>query len=324
MRVGFIGLGRMGSGMACNLVKNGVELSVFDISADATVIPRAAGARVASGISELARECEVVFTSLPGPVQVEQVLLGPDGVFANLRPGLTLFELSTSSLALTRRIHAIFASRQAVMLDAPVSGGPAGAAGRELAIWVGGTREAYDQHLGLLQAMSNAPRYVGPIGSGTVAKLAHNMLGYSMMLSMAEVFSMAVKAGVEPLELWETLRSGMVGRGSPLNLLTRQFLPGQYEPPAFALKLAHKDVTLATTMARELGVPLRLSTLVLEEMTEALAQGWGEQDSRAFLKLQLQRAGVNIAVEPDRLHAVINAYCANVPHAGGATTNEKP
>jgi 3-hydroxyisobutyrate dehydrogenase len=307
MKVGFIGLGRMGHGMARNLLKAGVDLVVFDASAEAlkTLIDDGAG-RTAS-VAELTRQANVVFTSLPGPAHVEEVVLGPAGILANLQPGLVLFDLSTSSLSLARRIHEAFAQRAASMLDAPVSGGPAGAASRELAIWVGGPRHVYDDHLNLLQAMSNAPRHVGAIGSGTVAKLTHNMLGYMIMLSLSETFSMAVKAGVDPLDLWETLKDGAVGRTSPLNLLTKQFLPGKYEPAAFALKLAHKDVTLATAMARELGVPMRLANLTMEEMTEALARGFGEQDSRAFLKLQLERAGVTIAVDPDRLQRAVTA-----------------
>ena len=140
-----------------------------------------------------------------------------------------------------------------------------------------------------------------------MTKLTHNLVGYMIMLSLAETFSMAVKAGVDPLELWEALRLGLVGQRSPLDMLTNQFLPGRYEPAAFALKLAHKDVALATSLGRELGVPMRLANLTMEEMTEALARGLGEQDSRAFLKLQLERAGVDIAVDPDRLQRAIRA-----------------
>ena len=102
------------------------------------------------------------------------------------------------------------------------------------------------------------------------------------------MFSVAVKAGVEPLELWQAMRLGVVGKQSPRFMLTNQFLPGKFETPAFALKLAHKDVTLATNLAKELGVPMRLANMTLEEMTEALARGWGEQDSRAYLKLYLE------------------------------------
>lgn len=304
-KAGFIGLGRMGQGMARNLLKSGVSLSVYDVSPQAMKALTDAGAKAAPSVAALASEVDVVFTSLPGPAQAEEVILGPQGVMAHMRPGLVLFDLSTNSLSLVRRIHAAFRERGASMLDAPVSGGPAGAASGDLALWIGGDRRVFDQHLGLLRAIGDKASHVGAIGAGTIAKLAHNALGYMFLASMAEVFSLAVKAGMDPLDLWEAMKLGMVGKGSPMNMLVNQFLPGKYEPPAFALALAHKDVTLATAMAKELGVPMRLANLTLEEMTEALARGMGAQDSRAYMKLQLERAGVTVAVDADRLkHAV--------------------
>jgi 3-hydroxyisobutyrate dehydrogenase len=295
MKVGFIGLGRMGRGMAGSLLKAGVPLIVYDAHAAAAA---ALGADVAGDIGQLAREADVIFTSLPGPVEVEQVAMA---IASGSRAGQALFDLSTSSLELARRLEGAFRAHEAAFLDAPVSGGPAGAASGELAIWVGGDRTVYHRHLDLLRIIGRMPRHVGPIGAGTVAKLTHNMAGYMIMASLAEVFSLGTKAGVDPLELWEAMKLGMVGRGSPMDMLVRQFLPGTYEPAAFALKLAHKDVALGTAMARELGVPMRLANMTFAEMTEAVGRGWGEQDSRAFLKLQLERAGVEIAVEPGRL-----------------------
>lgn len=307
MKVGFIGLGRMGQGMACNVLKAGVELMVFDVNAEAMKQLADAGAKRAASVAELAQQVDVLFTSLPGPVQVEEVILGPLGVLENMRPGLVLFDLSTSSLSTCRRIHAALAERGAMLLDAPVSGGPAGAASGDLALWVGGDKQVFEKHRGLLRTIGDKASHVGPIGSGTVAKLAHNLLGYMFLGSMAEVFSMAVKAGMDPLDLWEAMLLGMVGRGSPMNMLVNQFLPGKYEPAAFAMKLAHKDVTLATNMAKELGVPMRLANMTLEEMTEGLGRGFGEQDSRAYMKLQLERAGVSIAVDPGRLQQAVKA-----------------
>jgi 3-hydroxyisobutyrate dehydrogenase len=307
MKVGFIGLGRMGRGMAQNLLRSGAPLVVHDMNPAAVADLVASGAEASANAGALARDVDALFTSLPGPTEVEQVVFGPDGVLDTMRPGLALFDLSTNSLSLVRRIHEAFAARGAAMLDAPVSGGPAGAASGELVIWVGGDRRVFDKHLDLLTAMAKTPRHVGAVGAGTITKLSHNMLGYMFLMSFAESFSMAVKAGLDPLDLWEALRFGMIGRGSPLNMLVNQFLPGKYEPPAFALRLAHKDVTLATGLAKELGVPLRLANLTLEEMTEALARGLGEQDSRAFLKLQLERAGVSIAVDPQRLQQAVTA-----------------
>jgi 3-hydroxyisobutyrate dehydrogenase len=307
MKVGFIGLGRMGQGMARNLVKAGVPLLVYDRSAEAVKAVVDAGAQAASSVADLASRVDVVFTSLPGPPQVEEVVLGPDGLVENMKPGLVLFELSTNSLALNRRIYEAFKSKGGSMMDAPVSGGPAGAASGDLALWIGGDQEVYDRHLDLLRKFSDKPRRVGDIGAGTVVKLANNTAGFMLLAVMAEVFTLAVKGGVEPLEVWQALRLGVVGKQSPLFMLTKQFLPGQFETPAFALKLGHKDVMLAINLAKELGVPLRLANMTLEEMTEALGRGWGEQDSRAFMKLQTERAGVQIAVDPQRIKEAMDA-----------------
>jgi 3-hydroxyisobutyrate dehydrogenase len=298
LKVGFVGLGRMGRGMAKNLARAGIDLTVHDLSPEAVDALVQAGARSAASVAELAAACDVVFTSLPGPAEVEQVVLGPGGVLEHMKPGLVLFELSTSSPALNQRIHAAFQTRGGHMLDAPVSGGPAGAASGDLALWVGGDLAVFERHLGLLRTFADKPARVGDIGAGTVAKLAHNMAGYMILLTMAEVFTVGARAGVEPLALWEALRLGMVGKRSPLFMLTSQFLPGEFETPAFMLKLAHKDMSLGTALARDLGVPMRLGQMTLQEMTEALARGWGEQDSRAFMKLQLERAGVTMGVDP--------------------------
>ena len=307
MTIGFIGLGRMGRGMARNVARSGAQLVVYDANPDAVAALTAQGAVAATSVADLASRAEVIFTSLPGPAEVEEVVLGKGGIAEQIRPGLTLFDLSTNSLALVRKVHALFESEGAAMLDAPVSGGPAGAASGDLVLWVGGDRAVFDRHLATLRTIGRLAHHVGPIGAGTVTKLAHNTLGYTLLLAQAEIFSLAVKAGLDPLELWQALRLGLVGKRSPLDMLVNQFLPGIYDQPAFALKLGTKDVTLATQLARELGVPLRLAGLVHAEMTEAVAKGMGEMDSRAYLQLQLERAGVQIAVDPERLAAAVKA-----------------
>jgi 3-hydroxyisobutyrate dehydrogenase len=191
------------------------------------------------------------------------------------------------------------------MLDAPVSGGPAGAASRKLAIWVGGEKSVFDANKAVLDAMGDKAAYIGPVGSATVAKLVHNMSGYAVVCALAETFAMGVKAGVEPLALWNAVRQGAAGRRLTFDALIDQWLPGTYDPPAFALKLAHKDVALANALGRELGVPMRICNLTLAEMTEALGRGWGGRDSRAVMLLMQERAGIEVAVEPDRLRAAL-------------------
>jgi 3-hydroxyisobutyrate dehydrogenase len=306
MRIGFIGLGRMGQGMARNVLRSQGALLVFDVNPDSAAELIAEGAEWVNSISALTQQSDVIFTSLPGPAQVAEVVLGGNGITQNMQPGLTLFDLSTSSRSLAQEIHAEFIRKGGWMLDAPVSGQPAGAASGNLALWVGGDKKIYDAHVDLLGAIGRSPRYVGPIGSGIVTKLAHNMVAYTMLLSLAEVFSMAVKAGIDPLDLWEALRLGVIGKGSTLEMLTSQFLPGTYTPASFALNLGRKDAMLAVALADELDVPMPLSTLTLGDMTEAIARGMGDDDALSFLTLQLERAGVTISVDPERLKTATN------------------
>ncbi len=305
MQVGFIGLGTMGASMATNLQKAGYTLVVHDVQRQNASHHIQAGAQWAASPRAVAEACEVVFLSLPGPPEVEAVALGAEGLIAGFKQGSACFDLSTNSPTLVRRIEKIFAERGMHLLDAPVSGGPAGARSGKLAIWVGGKKAIFDKHKAVLDAFSDAARYVGPVGAGSVAKLVHNCAGYAIQAALAEVFAMGVKGGVEPLALWEAVRTGAVGRRRTFDGLVDQFLPGKYDPPAFALRLAHKDVTLATQLARELGVPMRLAELALAEMTEARNRGWDNRDSRVPMLLQLERAGVAVAVEPGRIEAAL-------------------
>ena len=307
MKVGFIGLGTMGASMASNLQKKGGhELVVNDVRREAAAPHLAAGAVWADTPCQVAEAAHVVFTSLPGPVEVEAVAIGPNGLIQGMRPGGALFDLSTNSPTLVRRLEALFKDKGFHVLDAPVSGGPKGAKSGKLALWVGGDRQVYDRYKPVLDAIGDQPYYVGPIGAGSVAKLVHNCAGYAMQTAFAEVFTMGVKAGVDPLTLWKAVRQGAWGRRRTFDGLADQFLPGTFDPPAFALKLAHKDVSLATALAREVGVPMRLANLTLEELTEALNRGWAQRDSRVAMLLQEERAGVQIAVPADKLREVLD------------------
>ncbi|HEV8718360.1 MAG TPA: NAD(P)-dependent oxidoreductase [Candidatus Binatia bacterium] len=301
MQVGFVGLGTMGGKMATNLQKAGYCLVVHDARRDAATPHLAAGAVWANTPRQVAEAAEVVFTSLPGPAEMETVTLSEDGLLAGMCSDGAYFDLSTNAPAVVRRIHAAFAERQAHMLDAPVSGGPRGAATGKLAIWVGGEENIFDRYKPLLDAIGDQARYVGPIGTATVAKLVHNCLGYTLNRALSEVFTMGVKAGVEPLALWEAVRQGALGRTRTFDALINHFLPGVYDPPDFALRLAHKDVSLATALGRELNVPMPMANLALDELTAALNRGWGERDSRAAMLLQEERAGVHIAVDAERI-----------------------
>jgi 3-hydroxyisobutyrate dehydrogenase len=306
MNVGFIGLGTMGRHMASNLIKGGHKVVVYDVRREAGEAHVKAGATWAASPRAVAEATDIVFTSLPGPAEVEAVALDEKGgLIAGLTPGKVYFDLSTNSPTLVRRIYDVFKSRGIHMLDAPVSGGPKGAETRKLALWVGGDEEVYSRCKPVLDAIGDQPYYVGPIGAGSVAKLVHNCAGYMIQTALAEVFTMGVKAGVDPLTLWKAVRQGAGGRRRTFDGLVDQFLPGKFDPPAFALRLAHKDVTLATALGREHKVPMKLANVTLEEMTEALNRGWSERDSRVAMLLQEERAGVEIKVADAALRQVL-------------------
>lgn len=305
MKIGFIGLGTMGGPMASSLAAAGHQLYVNDLRTEAMAPHISAGAIAKPTAREIGEAAEVVFTSLPGPVEFQDVTLGPNGLIHGMRPGTVLFDLTTNAPSTIRSVHPVFKNRGVHLLDAPVSGGPKGAKTRTLAIWVGGDQEIYNRFEPLLRDIGNQPAYIGAIGVASVAKLVHNCAGYAIQTALAEVFTMGVKGGVDPLVLWRVVRQGFVGRARVFDRLGDQFLPGLFDPPNFTLRLAHKDVSLATSLGRELAVPMRLSNLVLEELTEAVNRGWSERDSRVAMLLQEERAGVEIKVPMDQIQAVL-------------------
>jgi len=298
MKVGFIGLGIMGASMASNVQQRGHQLVVHDLRPEAAKPHVAAGATWADTPRRVAEAVDVVLTSLPGPPEVEAVALGPNGLLEGLSAGKAYVDLSTNSPTLMRRIHEEFAKRGIHVLDAPVSGGPRGARSRRLAVWVGGDENVFAKYKPVLDAMGDQVIRVGPIGSGSIAKLVHNCTSFAVQTVLAEVFTLGVKAGVEPAALWQAVRYGATGRQRTFDRLADGFLPAKYDPANFALRLAHKDVTLATALGRE--------HKVLEEMTEALNRGWGERDSRSPMLLQQERAGVEVRVDDARIKDILD------------------
>jgi 3-hydroxyisobutyrate dehydrogenase len=294
MRVGFIGLGAMGCHMAANLQRAGHEVQAHDVR-------RIEGfPNWKSSAAEAARGCEVVFTSLPGPKEVQAV--APEIVSALVKDA-SWFDLSTNSPEVVRRLHRELPKIH--FLDAPVSGGPSGAESGKLAIWVGGDEKIFEKFLPILKAIGDQPLYIGPIGAGTVAKLAHNCASFAIQAALAEIFTLGVKGGVEPLALFRALRQGASGRKRTFDRLADFYLPGRFDPAAFSLKLAHKDATLALELAEKIGVPMRIGRAALEELAEGMRRGWGERDCRAAMLLQEERAGVDARVTPERLSGVL-------------------
>ena len=308
MKIGFIGLGMMGKGMASNLQKAGFDLMVHDLTRQAASAHLNAGATWAESPKALAEACDVIFTSLPTPADVQRVGTGENALIEGFSKGAAWFDLSTNSVDVVRALHAQFAEVGVDFLDAPVSGGPKGANSGRLAIWVGGEEAVYDKYLAALTAMGDQAAYIGPIGAGSIAKLVHNATSAAVNVVLSEVFSMGIKAGVDALSLFKAVRQGATGRARVFDRLSDHFLTGSYDPADFALRLIHKDVSLACQLARDVGVPMRLTNMALMELTEAVNRGWGQRDSRVGALLQLERAGIPpIAIPPEQIKAVLDS-----------------
>jgi len=288
MRIGFIGLGAMGRPMAASLQRAGHDLQVHDLR-------RVEGfANFKASVTEAAKDCEVLFTSLPGPAEVGAIAPQIQSVKA-------WFDLSTNSPAKVRELHQKLQGKGIELLDAPVSGGPRGAESGKLAIWVGGDQKVFEKYKPILKAIGDQPYYVGPIGAGTVAKLAHNAASFTVQAALAEIFTLGVKAGVEPLALFKALRQGATGRKRTFDRLPEHFLPGVYDPPAFTVRLAHKDMSLAMELAAAEGVPMKIGQAALDELAAAMQRGWSDRDCRVAMTLQEERANVSVRVPRERL-----------------------
>jgi 3-hydroxyisobutyrate dehydrogenase len=316
--VGFIGLGNMGMGMAGNIQKADYPMVVYDLRQTALQPFVTNGARQASSPAEVASLSEVIFTSLPGPKEVEEVATGKGGVLEGIKPGGIYVDLSTSRPTLIRRIEPLFRQKGAHVLDAPVSGGKTGAATRNLAVMVGGERAIYERIKPILDAFGDKVFYAGSIGAGSVCKLVHNMIGHGIRQAIAEGLTLGVKAGVDAEAVWECIRRGAVGRMSGLHEgIPRTVFRGTYEPASFALALARKDIGLATELGREFNVPMPVANLAEQIAIEGMNRSWETQDNSVLFRLQEEAADVQVRaphVNPEQAAKFISTH----PDAQGA------
>jgi len=295
MRVGFIGLGNMGGPMALNILKKGHGVVVNDIRREMAEPHLAAGAQWADSPAAVAAKAEVVLTSLPGPKEVEAVALGPNGILSGIERGAVYADLSTNSPTVIRRIHEAFKQKGVAMLDAPVSGGIPGARNATLAVMVGGDKETFEKVKPVFDAIGDKVSYIGAIGAGAVAKLVHNMVAICSTQLLVEAFTMGIKAGVSADALLKAVSDGAYGQGMILKgALPKMIMRGNFDRVTFALKLARKDLGLATEVGREFNVPMPIAALVEQDFLSALAHGLGEKDSTAAVTVQEDRANVKV------------------------------
>ncbi|HEV3111308.1 MAG TPA: NAD(P)-dependent oxidoreductase [Candidatus Binataceae bacterium] len=297
MRIGFIGLGNMGGPMALNIIRAGHDVTVHDVRREAGTPHLEGGAKWADSPREVAVHSDVIMTSLPGPREVEAVALGESGIIHGARPGSIYVDLSTNSPTVIRRFNAVFKEKGVDVLDAPVSGGVVGAKKAALGVFVGGDEAAFHKVQGALSAIGDKVSYIGLSGSGAIAKLVHNQIAICTSAVIAEAFTMGVKAGVAPDALFKAVRDGAFGQPNYLNMLPRVIFKGAFDRAFFALKLARKDLGLATEVAREFDVPMALAGTVEQDLIAGLVNGLGDKDASAAFTLQEARAGIKVRNE---------------------------
>jgi len=294
--IGFVGLGTIGGTIARNIQKAGYSIAVHDIRLEATQPLVEQGAQPAGSAAEIARHCRVVFTSLPGPSEVEEVALGANGLLQGVHDSSVYVDLSSSSPDLIRRIEAEFRSRGARVMDAPLIVGKDGVANRSLQVLASGAFEVYQEVKPLLDTFGDKVVYTGTLGTGTVIKLAHNLVRRGIGLAIGEGIVLGAKAGVEPQLLWDCIHWGLEVQ---LHQLVKTFpetvFKGNYGAPAnFAIGLSRRDVGLATELGRQHNVPMPIAALVEQLMIQAINRGWSDHSTASLFRLQEEAAGIEV------------------------------
>jgi 3-hydroxyisobutyrate dehydrogenase len=294
MKVGFIGVGNIGQPMAKQLLNNGFNVLVNDLDKENTLPLLKAGATWVANPIELVKQCEFLCTCLPGPIQMEQLILGPDGILNSMNENTIYIDHTTNSFNTVQKISSLLSKKGVNMLDAPVSGGVEGAKTRDLTLLVGGESKIVKHSMPILNAIGKTVLHVGDIGTGTICKLMHNSASLSMMLTMVQCLTTGVKAGVNASTIVEVFQKCALGKNFDLQVrLPNTLFKGDFDP-RFSLKLAYKDLKLAMEIADEFNVPFSIPEICEKEMSQAISRGLDMNDSSIFLTMQEEKAGVEI------------------------------
>lgn len=282
-RIGFVGLGIMGRSMAGHILAAGHTVHVYNRSRDKAAELVARGARWFDTPGALAAESDVVITMLGFPSDVEQVYLGPGGIIAHAKPGTLLIDMTTSSPSLAERIAAQARSRGCLAVDAPVSGGEIGARDAKLAIMVGGTQEAFDAALPILQLMGTNIVRQGEAGCGQHTKMCNQIVIASTIVGVTEGLSYAKRAGLDPDIVLQAIGSGAAS-SFQLNVLGTRMVKNDFAP-GFFIEHFIKDLGIALDEAARLHLPLPGLALAKRLYDDMAARGLGRDGTQALMKL---------------------------------------
>jgi len=295
-KVGFIGLGSIGKPMANNILRKGYDLWVLDIRPEPMKELEAKGAKTCKNPKELSSLTDAIITMVPGPRETREVVFGTNGVIEGLRTGSILIDMSTSSPLLTQEIACKLAGMGCMMLDAPVTRGIPDAEKGSLGIMVGGDPAVLEQCRDILQCMAIDIMYIGKNGMGHAMKLVNQTISHTEIVSICGAFALGTQAGIDPQTIFDVL-SRATGNSYMLQYKGLRLLNRNFEPGA-SVDIAYKDLDLATTMARDLSVPLLLPNIALETFKAAKAVGLAKKDSTSIITLFEYYLGRSIAEQP--------------------------
>jgi 2-hydroxy-3-oxopropionate reductase len=291
-KLGFIGLGIMGKPMAKNLLKAGFNLVVFSRSNGPVEELVKEKALSANSPGEVAEHSEVIITMLPDSPEVEEIILGKDGVIRGTKPGSVVIDMSSINPLVTQEIAKALKEKEVKMLDAPVSGGEIGAIQGTLAIMVGGEEKVFNDCMEIFKAVGKNIVHVGGIGAGGYVKLVNQIIVALNIATVGEAFSLGVKAGLDPQVIYQAIRGGLAG--SSVLETKAPMIFGRNFKPGFKIKLHQKDLKNALSTAKDLGVSLPLTSLVQQILISLMIDGRGDEDHSALATFFEKMAKVEI------------------------------
>jgi putative dehydrogenase len=292
-RVGIIGLGNIGFGMACNLLKAGFEVVACDIRREPTEELQKKGAVIALNAGEVGKQCSIVFSVVLDFPQNLSILQGPEGLLRRMSPGHTILVCSTISPAQARELARLASQHNVRLLDSPVSGGREGAEAGTLALMIGGTREVVEEHRDVLEAVSGNIYYLGEVGMGETAKAINQVLVAVHDAVTAEALLLAARSGIDLKQMYSIINNSAGGsymfKWRAMRMIDRDFTPHG------VLKILLKDTNIVLSLAESLGLPMPLTSIVWQMFQAGVNQGLGDEDDAAVVKVLEQMAGFSLA-----------------------------
>ena len=291
-RIGFVGLGIMGKPMAKNLVKAGYDLTVYNRSSKAVAELVQQGAKVGVSSADVASKSDITILMVPDSPDSKAVVLGKNGLLEGATAGDLIIDMSSIAPGVSREIHDRCNAKQVNFIDAPVSGGEPFAISGDLAIMVGGSAEDFEVAKPLFDILGKSSILCGAHGAGQVTKLANQICVGANIHALAEALTLAAKSGVNPETVYKAIAGGLAG-SNVINAKAPMMVDRNFEP-GFRIELHYKDINNAMEAARDLDVPLQVTSNLQQVLTSLMIQGEGKSDHSAIAKYVEQLAGVEI------------------------------